>query len=118
MQREDDLLMNEVINEMRSIVCPHKIDVTDSVMQAIEHKALLSPRIKNKHTVWKTIISASVACLLVAVVVNVSISIAHDRNEPAIGNMFAYVLDYTIEYGSNTSAMNENMETVNLLMAE
>lgn len=91
----------DILQQLRELNYPDKIDVVDAVMAQVRNKPLLVPQ--PKHVSFQRWAIAVAACFVLAVTVNVSILFLRDFNEPQLSKDIAMVYNYTDAYNSISS---------------
>ena len=105
MNKVDDILMEEVKQEIADIQCPKQVDVVNAVMDSIKDKQLLVPSTTRR--TWVNVASGLAACLVIALIVNLSLFLSHPYNEQDLNKMFAELDQYTFDY-STPDAFSED----------
>ena len=91
----------DILQQLRELNYPDKIDVVDAVMAQVRNKPLLVPQ--PKRVSFQRWAVAVAACFVLAVTVNVSILFLRDFNEPQLSKDIAMVYNYTDAYNSISS---------------
>ncbi len=98
------MTIDEGLNELARQQYPHQVDVVQAVMAQVRQHPYLQP-VRRVQT-WQRVVSSSVAAVLLALVVSVTVVRIQAYNEAGIGSMIAQVQDYNY-YGSvEEAAMN------------
>lgn len=97
MMKENDIFMNEVKQEIASLKAK-PVDMTDSIMQSIEKKQLLTSKPTRRLTLIRNSAIAVAACFVALVVLNITTTYSKDYNEPAIGTLIAELYDGDFEF--------------------
>lgn len=105
MKKNDDILLTMVSDAMKDVRCKQTVDVTDRVMESIDHIELLVP--KSKPSTGRSFfhLTASVAACL-AIGVGVSLGFIHRSNDgldnQTIMSLFAVAYDNNSYYTEET----------------
>lgn len=114
---KQELSEQEIVEQLKRIEYPIKVDVVDSVMEKIGQSSQPVRRNTTLH-LWKYM-GGVAACLAVALVINITIMFTKDYDEPSIGNMLAevYYDQYSVE-SMATETLDEAMTLENYLYSE
>ena len=92
---------DSLIQQMRDMRYPGQVDVADSVMAQVASRPLLAPQHPHR---MRWIAYAAVACVLLAVGINIALQPVRQFDTRSISGCLAEVYDYHTDYGQNTDA--------------
>lgn len=87
-----------LIQQLREMHYPGKVDVVDSVMEQVAKRPLLAPVPSRSHR-WIRAVLTAAACALLAVGVNMVLLQNRQFDSKSIGTCLAEVYDYHSDYG-------------------
>lgn len=93
-----------LIQQMRAMNYPGKVDVVDAVMAQVADRPLLAPAYARAQR-WRRAAIAAAACALLAVGVNMVLLQTRQFDSGAIGGCLAEVYDYRADYGYYENAV-------------
>lgn len=108
MEKNEDLMMQSIACEIQSMKCPHKVDVSDSVMQRINELSVSDDKTMPRVKRFFYYASGVAACLAVAVISVVHFQ-ADTYDTEKITQMVASTYDYQSvdrEYMLDNTAAN------------
>ena len=98
------MTIDEGLKELARQQCPHDVDVVDGVMAQVRQHPYLQPR--HKVVAWQRVVSSSVAAVVIALVVGITIVRIQAYNDAGIGNMIAQLQDYDYYGAAEEPALN------------
>ncbi|MBP5528346.1 MAG: hypothetical protein J6X79_07855 [Bacteroidales bacterium] len=88
--------IDQTLEQLSHLQCPHQVDVTDRVMAQVEQHPYLRPQYERGNgKVFRRIGVAAVAAALALVVINVATVYTRSYDEEGLGSMIAQYNDYS-----------------------
>lgn len=115
-QDQNELLMRQIQQSVRSMEYPLKVDVVDAVMKQIEDPKSIRPKV-HLFTPWKAIAGIA-ACAAICLIVNLTILYSRSYNDSQLGTMMAEVYDNNHIYEEEDTTLYASDEIMNYYIAQ
>lgn len=110
------MTLEEQLGQLAKQTYPVQVDVVDKVMATVmQHPYLQRP--SKKTPVWKYITSGAAAAVVIAVVLNVSVTYSRSYDVEQIGSMLAMVDEYNT-YGDFQTVEDAAVNPIEMLYYE